>query len=187
MRADGRPRLRAIASAISSSLFVGLSLPGCSGGLPRDLQIFPGTGPRAIARLVPKDGSVAYGLVTFTQRGDKVALNAVVFAVGQGPHSLYIHETGNCGSPNAASAGRVWNAAGSANSGKRTGQLPELFGGTDGDATLSAQLRDVSVASGKPNDVVGHAVVVHDRVDPDPQPEFGARSGWIACGVIERG
>ena len=64
MPADGPPRLRAI--AISWWLFVGLSLTGCSGGLPRDLQIFPSKEPRAIARLVPKDGSVTYGLVTFT-------------------------------------------------------------------------------------------------------------------------
>ena len=47
-------------------------------------------------------------------------------------------------------------------------------------------MRDISVGTGQANDVIGHSVVVHAGVDPDPKAEFGVRNGWIACGVIQR-
>ena len=91
----------------------GLILAACGTvNLPKMSDIVPPTGNQAVAQLVSKNGSVTYGTVMFTQRGDKVALLAQVFNVAGGPHSLYIHETGNCSSPNAASAGPVWNAKG---------------------------------------------------------------------------
>src|SRR5262249_6716694 len=106
------------------------------------------------------------------------------FELLPGPHSLYIHAVGNCGSPNAASAGPVWNIPGEAK-GKRTGDLPQIYAGTEGRADFSISVRDLSVGTGAPNDVIGHSVVSHLNVDPDPKPEFGVRNGWIACGVIQ--
>jgi Cu/Zn superoxide dismutase len=44
----------------------------------------------------------------------------------------------------------------------------------------------LSVATGAANDVTGHSVVVHGKLDPDPKPEFGVINDWLACGVIER-
>jgi len=164
-----------------------LALLGCSSTPSFELnKIFPDSGSRAVARLIPRNGSVANGLVTFAQRGDKVAVTITAFNVGEGWHSVYIHENGNCSSPNAASAGPVWNVAGTGSTGKRTGELPQLRAGSEGDATLSATLSDVSVATGRANDVLGHSVVVHAMIDRDPKPEFGVRNDWIACGVIER-
>lgn len=140
----------------------------------------------AVARLVPKNGSTVRGLVSFTQRGDKVAIAGNFVELYSGTHSLYIHAVGNCGSPNAASAGPVWNVAGAPPGRKRTGDLPELTAGSEGRAELATSSVSLSVGTGQPNDVIGHAVVVHAAVDPDPKPEFGVRNGWVACGVIER-
>lgn len=140
----------------------------------------------AVARLVPKNGSTVRGTISFTQRGDKVAIAGNFVELFPGPHSIYIHAVGNCGSPNAASAGPVWNVAGAPAGGKRMGDLPELIAGTEGNALLQVSSAELSVGTGKPNDVIGHAVVVHARVDADPQPEFGVPNGWLACGVIER-
>jgi Cu-Zn family superoxide dismutase len=109
-----------------------------------------------------------------------------VFNLPGGPHSLYIHETGNCSSPNAASAGPVWNAKGAAPGARRSGELPNIVVRHEEQATLEAQVTGLSVATGAANDVTGHSVVVHGKLDPDPKPEFGVANDWLACGVIEK-
>jgi Cu-Zn family superoxide dismutase len=138
-----------------------------------------------VAKLMPKNGSTVRGIVSFTQKGDKVAVAGQFFELLPGSHSLYIHAVGNCSSPNAASAGPVWNVAGGVSS-KRTGELPQIYAGTEGRADFSISVSDISVGTGAPNDVIGHSLVVHANVDPDPKVEFGVRNGWIACGVIQR-
>jgi len=138
-----------------------------------------------VAQLSPKNGSTVRGMITFTQRGDKVAVSGEFFELFPGQHSLYIHAVGNCSSPNAASAGPVWNLPGNTD-GQRTGALPEIVAGTEGRAGVSVSLRTISVGTGRPDDVIGHSVVIHSGLDPDPKVEFGVRNGWIACGVIER-
>jgi len=138
-----------------------------------------------VARVTPKNGSTVRGIVSFTQKGDRVAVAGQFFELLPGPHSIYIHEIGNCSSPNAASAGPVWNVAGGAG-GKRSGDLPQIYAGTEGRADFSISVRDLSVGTGAPNDVIGHSVVVQANVDPDPKAEFGVRNGWLACGVIQR-
>jgi len=159
-------------------------IAGCS-ELP-SFKLAPEAGPMAVARLLPKNGSTVRGTISFTQRGDKVGIAGNFVELFPGAHSLYIHAVGNCGSPNAASAGPVWNAAGAPAGSKRSGDLPELLAGSEGRAELQMSSASLSVGTGKPNDVIGHAVVVHAAVDPDPKPEFGVRNGWLACGVIER-
>jgi Cu-Zn family superoxide dismutase len=142
---------------------------------------------QATARLVSKSNSNTYGIVTFRQSGDKVGVAATIFNLSLGPHSIYIHETGNCSSPNAASAGPVWNVPGNPPGARRSGHLPELFVNTENNAYLQATITGVTVGGGKPNDVVGHAVVVHQTLDPDPKPLYGGSpTGWIACGVIDQ-
>jgi Cu/Zn superoxide dismutase len=42
------------------------------------------------------------------------------------------------------------------------------------------------VGTGKPNDVIGHSVVVYATLDLDPKAEFGVPNGRLACGVIQR-
>jgi Cu-Zn family superoxide dismutase len=171
--------MRALAAAIA------LSLLAACGGAPSQQNAASAGEAMGVARLAPKNGSTVRGIVSFTQKGDKVLVAAQLFELFPGPHSFYIHEIGNCSSPNAASAGPVWNVAGNA-AGKRTGELPQLFAGTEGRADFSATVRDISVGTGRPNDVMGHSVVVQADVDPDPKPEFGVRNGWVACGVIQR-
>lgn len=164
----------------------GLGLAACgTASLPKMSDIVPPMGNQAIARLASKNASGTYGTVLFTQRGDKVALVAQVFNIAGGPHSLYIHETGNCSSPNAASAGRVWNAKGALPGARRSGELPNIVARHEQNATLEAQVTGLSVGTGAANDVIGHSVVVHGKIDPDPKPEFGVVNDWLACGVIE--
>jgi len=139
-----------------------------------------------VARLEPSNGSTVRGVISFTQRGDRVWISATFTELFPGPHSLYIHAVGNCSSPNAASAGAVWNVEGAASGGKRTGNLPQLYAGTEGNAQLQITTPDLSVGTGAPNDVIGHSVVVYARLESDPKAEFGVRNDRLACGVIQR-
>jgi len=183
MASSGLPlSLRAIGSSLA-----GVILAACGTvDLPKMSDIAPPAGSQGVARLVAKNGSGTYGTVMFTQRGDKVALLAQVFNIAGGPHSLYIHETGNCSSPNAASAGPVWNAKGASPGARRTGELPNIVVRHEENASLEAQVTGLSVGTGAANDVIGHSVVVHGKLDPDPKPEYGVINDWLACGVIER-
>ena len=187
MRAGVVPHARPGTRGLWPAMLV-IGLAGCSGtSLPawNFSDIVPKTGAGAVAKLSPKNGSSVRGTITFVQRGANVSIAAVVHDLTSGPHSMYIHEVGNCSSPNAASAGRVWAWVGAAPGRPRSGSLPELVAGTEGTANLVAELRGVSVGDGSPLDIVGHSVVIHSGIDPDPRPEFGVRNGWLACGVIQ--
>jgi superoxide dismutase, Cu-Zn family len=157
-------------------------LAGCGATPPKEERPAAKSGAMGVARLMPKNGSVVRGFISFTQNGDKVSVAGTFYDLFPGAHSITIHEGGNCSSLNAASAGPVWNVAG--NTGKRTGTLPELFANPDGRANLSVSVRTMSVGTGKPDDVMGRSVIVHADVDPDPKAEFGVPNGWLACGVI---
>ena len=141
---------------------------------------------QAVVNLRSKSNSNVYGTITFYEKNGKTSVAATIFNLSLGPHSLYIHETGNCSSPNAASAGPVWNVA--PPGAKRSGQLPELYVGTEGNSFMQATITGVSIGDSKPTDIVGRSVVVHQTLDPDPKPLYGGSpTGWIACGVIQQG
>ena len=150
--------------------------------------LFPPGPKQATANLKSKSNTNVYGIITFRQSGGKVGVAASVFNLSLGPHSIYIHDNGNCSSPNAASAGPVWQIAGAPPGAKRAGDLPELWTGSEGNAAMQATLTGLTVGDGKPTDIVGRAVVVHNTVVRDPKPEFGGvPNGWVACGVITQG
>jgi Cu-Zn family superoxide dismutase len=180
--ATGRSgRLRPV--SVSVALLLGATLLAACDSMPR---IVPEAGTMGVARLDPRNSSTVRGIISFTQRGSGVWISANFTDLVPGSHSLYIHEVGNCSSANAASAGPVWSAEGAAAGGKRTGDLPQLYAGTEGNAVLQITTADLSVGTGAPNDVIGHSVVVYARLDPDPKAEFGVRNDRLACGVIER-
>jgi len=180
----------------AGALAIALAACGSASVEPGPNQSVQITGPgifapgpkQASAQLLPKSNSRVYGIVTFRQSGDKVSVAATVFNLSLGPHSIYIHENGNCSSPNAASAGPVWQIPGAPPGGKRAGDLPELFTGSESNAAMQATLSGLTVGDGKVTDIVGRAVVVHNSVDRDPKPQFGGvPNGWMACGVITQG
>jgi Cu-Zn family superoxide dismutase len=180
-----RPR-RSYGQLALVAALAGTALLAACDNIPSSLRIIPEAGTMAVARLEPKNGSTVRGTITFTQRGSRVWISANITELFPGPHSLYIHTVGNCSSINAASAGPVWNVVGAAPGDKRTGDLPQIYAGTEGNALLQTSTPDLSVGTGAANDVVGHSVIVHQGLDPDPKAEFGVRNGWLACGVLER-
>ena len=168
--------MRALAAAVALGV-----LAACSNKPAKEEP--PASTIMGLARITPKNDSTVRGVIVFTQKGDRVGVAGTFFELYPGPHSIYIHTVGNCNSPNAASAGPVWNVPGNTGP-RRSGDLPQINAGTEGRADLSVTLSGLSVNTGFPNDVIGHSVVIHAYVDAEPKPEFGVRTGWLACGVI---
>ena len=174
----------ALVLAAVMPLLAGCSSGGAGSNTPAlNFDFIPKAGIGGVARMTPKNSSVT-GTISFAQRGDKVSVAALIQELTPGPHRIFIHETGNCNSPNAASAGKVWGVPGQV-PGKRLGDLPQIVAGGHGDVNLVVSVSGITVGDGGPNDVIGHSVVVHDGLNPDPRPEFGVANDWLACGVIE--
>jgi len=143
----------------------------------------------ATATLKPTTGNTAEGTVTFTQKGDKVAVVANVTGLSPGPHGFHVHEKGDCSAPDGASAGGHFNPAGKAHgdpgaADHHAGDMPQLVADASGKATLSAELSPMTI--GGANDIIGKAVVVHKDADDFKTQPAGNSGARIACGVIAR-
>src|SRR5437764_13301505 len=68
----------------------------------------------ATATLKPTTGNTAAGTVTFTQKGDKVAVVANVTGLSPGSHGFHVHEKGDCSAPDGSRAGGQCHPAGRA-------------------------------------------------------------------------
>lgn len=157
----------------------------------------PGSSPtRAIANLESKSGSQTTGTASFDGKSNgKIDLKVSVTGAPPGKHAVHLHEKGDCSAADASSAGGHWNPSSVAHG--KWGSAPHHLGdignlevGADGkgEVTLSTDKWTVSgTASDKqalPNDVVGHAVVVHSGVDDFATQPSGNAGGRIACGVV---
>ena len=153
-------------------------LAGCGGG-----------GLQAESTLEPKSGSTVTGYGLFTFADGKTTFELEVSGATPGPHGVHLHEVGDCSSEDGMSAGPHWNPLGS-DHGNPSG-APHHYGdagnieiGADGTGTLVFETAEWQIASTSTvPDVVGHAIIFHEKVDDFSQPagNAGARQ---ACGVI---
>jgi Cu-Zn family superoxide dismutase len=144
----------------------------------------------AVARLEPTQGNGTAGTVTFTQKGDKVAVEAKVSGLAPGGHGFHIHEKGDCSSGDGMSAGGHFNATGKphgnpASPDHHTGDIAMLVADASGNASLSMEVGPMSIGSGA-TDIVGKAVIVHKDPDDYATQPTGNSGARVACGVIAK-
>ena len=142
----------------------------------------------AEGQLAATKGNNVAGTVTFTEQAGKVHVVAKLTGLAPGSHGFHVHEKGDCGAPDATSAGGHFNPSGEAHGhpGKgphHAGDMPMLVADASGKAELTLDMAAVTLASG-PTSLIGKAVIIH--ADPDdyatqPTGNSGAR---VACGVI---
>ena len=150
----------------------------------------PAFAQSASARLEPTKGNATAGNVTFTQKGDKVAIEAKVSGLTPGGHGFHIHEKGDCSSGDGMSAGGHFNPTGKPHGNPtapdhHAGDLPMLVADASGNASLSTELGAMTVGSGA-TDIVGKAVIVHKDPDDYTTQPTGNSGGRVACGLIAR-
>jgi len=142
----------------------------------------------AVARLEATKGNATSGTVTFTQKGDKVVVEAKVSGLTPGGHGFHIHEKGDCSSGDGMSAGGHFNPTAKphgnpAAADHHIGDIPMLVADASGNATLSIELGGMAVGSGA-TDVVGKAVIVHKDPDDYTTQPTGNSGARVACGLI---
>ena len=150
----------------------------------------PAHAQSAIAQLQPTQGSSATGTVSFTQKGNRVGVEAKVSGLTPGTHGFHIHEKGDCSSGDGMSAGGHFNPTGKPHGNPtapdhHTGDMPMLVADASGNASLSTELGAMTVGSGT-TDIVGKAVIVHKDPDDYTTQPTGNSGGRVACGLIAR-
>jgi len=148
-------------------------------------------GPAAVAELSPTKGNATSGVVTFTQNGDKVRVQAELRGLKPGAeHGFHVHEKGDCSSGDGMSTGGHFNPLGHAHGAHghgthHVGDLPSLLADAQGNAKLSFESSSISVGSGT-TDIVGRGLIVHRDPDDFKTQPTGNAGPRLACAVIRR-
>lgn len=142
---------------------------------------------KAVCVLNPKSGSEVVGAVTFAEEEGGVRIIADVAGLKPGKHGFHIHEHGDCGSPDASSAGGHFNPTHKKHGGpdsaeRHVGDLGNLEANSQGLAHYDRV--DSVISLNGPQSIIGKSIIVHadeDDLVSDPTGNAGKR---IACGEI---
>jgi Cu-Zn family superoxide dismutase len=148
----------------------------------------------ATAALKGGDGK-SLGVATLTEAPHGVLLRLEAKGLTPGWHGLHFHEKGDCGTPDFKSAGAHVHSTSAVvhgllnPDGNDNGDLPNLFAGADGSATveLFSPLVSLDGAGGRPAllDADGSSIVVHASPDDYKTQPIGGAGARVACGVVK--
>ena len=142
---------------------------------------------KAVAVLQPTKGSTVSGTVTFTKVDGGVQVGADVTGLTPGEHGFHIHEFGDCSDPEAKSAGGHFNPTGHQHGSPdvaehHAGDLGNLTADATGKAHYERLDKDLKLDGD--HSIVGHGVIVHEKVDDLKTQPTGNAGGRVACGAI---
>lgn len=136
-----------------------------------------------------KSGSKLTGTVTLSQKGKTVTMKIAVAGLPPGLHAVHVHEHPDCSSPDGKSAGGHWNPMTQphgqwGHEHHHLGDIGNLKVNADGQGTLTFSTDRWTLGSGQPSDLLGHSVVVHEKVDDFVTQPTGNAGGRIGCAVL---
>jgi Cu-Zn family superoxide dismutase len=197
---------------IPACLFAGLLAAGCGERQPSTTaapaEAPPEAPPEAVAptspapaaaagagavQLAPTQGNTANGSLLAAAEGGAVRISGSLQGLApNGQFGFHIHEKGDCSAPDASSAGEHFNPA-SAQHGHpdgtahHAGDMLNVTSDGQGTAQVDVRAEGVTLGDGEPTDVVGRAVVLHEKADDYATQPSGNSGKRIACGVITAG
>jgi Cu-Zn family superoxide dismutase len=144
--------------------------------------------PSGAASTRPAWGKPA-GTITFTQSGNKVHITGEVTGLPPGKHAIHVHEKGDMSAPDLMSTGGHYNPEKHLHGGPTTspvhaGDLGNLTADESGKATMDLTVDNITLG-GEKNDVLGRAVIIHEKEDDYKSQPAGNAGARIAGGVIE--
>ena len=163
-------------------IVIGLfALSGC-GGPPTAVAHITGTSP----------GSKLSGTAIAVRAGSGVHVIVTVMNAPPGTHGFHIHETGNCGEGGKAAGGHFNPEKASHGflprdgfSRAHAGDLGNLTVDSNGRGHLELTVQGLTVGDDGPHDILGRAIIMHEKMDDFGQPT-GNAGGRIGCGVITK-
>jgi Cu-Zn family superoxide dismutase len=145
----------------------------------------------ARVQLKPTQGHRANGLLSFSSDGKGVRIGGTIKGLQpNAEHGFHIHEKGDCSAPDASSAGGHYNPDGHPHGKPLQGQphhlgdLVNLRADAKGVANVDAFIENATLHTSEASNVVGKAVVVHQKPDDYRSQPSGDSGDRIACGVI---
>ncbi len=146
-------------------------------------------GKVAVCMIEPTKGNSVKGMVTFTQVGDKVKVVADIAGFEPNTkHGIHVHEGTECGE-DGMKAGSHFNPEKHEHglpekAARHAGDFGNLEADKDGKAHLELTVDNITLGGDKNNNVVGHAMIIHAKVDDGSQP-VGNAGARIGCGIIK--
>jgi Cu-Zn family superoxide dismutase len=143
------------------------------------------------ANLVPTRDNKANGVLELQQQGGAVLITGRIAGLTPDTeHGFHIHETGDCSAPDASSAGAHFNPTQQQHGNPQVpphhaGDMLNLTSDAQGNADVNARVEGVTLGDGGPEDVMGKAVILHEKADDYTSQPSGDSGARIACGVIE--
>jgi len=189
---------------LAVALFGALAAPGCNReetppaaveapppAATPPVDTMPPPTPSGIARITGTGDTPAAGTVTLIAMGDGVHLNGSIAGLApDSEHGFHLHETGDCSDFANGSAGKHLNPAAQPHgapdaAARHAGDMPNLRADASGNAVVDIHLSGVNLGMGDGLDVIGRALVLHEKGDDYATQPAGASGTPIACGVIE--
>lgn len=145
----------------------------------------------AVAKLKPTHGNTVNGSLRLTAEPSGVRIAGTV--EGLKPSSeqgFHVHENGDCSAPDASSAGAHFNPTSQphgdpkADGPRHLGDMVNLRADAKGSAKVDAFIEGATLHTGRPDDVAGKAIVVHQKPDDYKSQPSGDSGDRVACGVI---
>lgn len=138
---------------------------------------------KAIAVMIPTEGSKVGGMLTLTATNKGVQITGKITGLTPGEHGFHIHEFGDLSSKDGTAAGGHFNPDGHKHGGpddkeKHAGDLGNVKANAEGVATV-----DVT-ADVKLHFIIGRAFVVHAKADDLKTQPTGDAGGRVALGLI---
>lgn len=168
--------------------------PGEGPGAPASAVTATGAAEPATAtvQLESKSGSTATGQLELTASEGGVSLTGEIAGLTAGSeHAFHVHETGDCSAADASSAGGHFNPHSAqhgpptvAQSERHLGDMPNIVADENGRSAITAAIPGATLRDGGMNDLIGKAVVVHEKRDDYVTQPSGDAGSRIACGVI---
>lgn len=153
----------------------------------------PEPAPSASVQLSATQGNTASGSLTVVTMGDGVHFTGTLQGLKpDAEFGFHVHEKGDCSAPDASSAGGHFNPAGVEHGNPQSqphhaGDMPNAKSDAQGNAQVNAHVSGLTLSDGGPNDIIGKAVVLHEKPDDYKSQPSGNSGARIACGVVTAG
>lgn len=191
------------ATVLAAAMLAAAMLVGCKGNgaatePTQNGAAIPDTTIRSATALISpsKDATTqpvnndVTGAVVFTQHGNRVLVVAHILGLEPNSrHGIHIHALGDLSAPDLSSAGGHFNPYHHAHGAPGTqpvhaGDLGNLDADANGNAHLELEIPDVTIGTGRIDDIVGKSVIIHAKADDLSSQPAGNSGARIAGGVI---